>query len=59
MGKFVITSMLKFRDAQNDFKKHSNTEYHLLTTQRANNFLINFKKGCEKTVDVLFDKRKQ
>lgn len=62
MRKLVTVPMLKFKDVKNDFKKHSKTEYHLLsvqTVQRANDFLINFESGCEKTVDVLFDKHIQ
>jgi hypothetical protein len=51
--------MLKFKDAKDDFNKHSKTEYHLFTVQRANNFPINFGSGCEKTVDVLLDKHIQ
>lgn len=59
MGKLVTAPMLKFKDAKNDFNKHSKTEYHLLSVQRANDFLINFENGCEKTVDVLFNKHLQ
>jgi len=51
--------MLKFKDAKNDINKHAKTEYHLLSVQRENNFLINFESGFEKTADVLFDKHLQ
>ncbi|XP_060881672.1 zinc finger MYM-type protein 1-like [Metopolophium dirhodum] len=59
LGKLVTAPMLKFKNAKNDFNKHSKTEYHLLSVQRANDFLINFESGFEKTVDVLFDKHLQ
>lgn len=51
--------MVKFKDAINDFKNHQKTEYHLLSVQRANDFLINFESRNEKTVDLLIDQQKK
>jgi len=51
--------MVKFKDAINEFKNHEKKEYHLLSVQRANDFLINYESGGSKAVDVLLDKHKQ
>ena len=51
--------MVKFKDAINELKNHEKKEYHLLSAQRANNFLINYESGGSKAVDVLIDKHKQ
>lgn len=59
MGKLVTEPMVKFKDAINEFKNHEKKEYHLLSVQRANDFLINYESGGSKTVDVLLDKHKQ
>lgn len=59
MGKLVTEPMVKFKDAINEFKNHEKKEYHLLSVQRANDFLINYESGGSKAVDVLLDKHKQ
>jgi hypothetical protein len=50
---------MKFKDVINEFKNHEKKEYHLLSVQRANDFLINYESGGSKAVDILLDKRKQ
>ncbi|KAL4108237.1 hypothetical protein QTP88_018472 [Uroleucon formosanum] len=59
LGKLVTEPMVKFKDAINEFKNHEKKEYHLMSVQRANDFLINFENDGSKAVDVLIDKRKQ
>ncbi|KAL4154106.1 hypothetical protein QTP88_001939 [Uroleucon formosanum] len=59
LGKLVTEPMVKFKDAINEFKNHEKKEYHLMSVQRANYFLINFENDGSKAVDVLIDKRKQ
>lgn len=59
MGKLVTEPMVKFKDAINEFKNHEKKEYHLLSVQRANDFLINYERGGSKAVDVLLDKHKK
>ncbi|KAF0713597.1 52 kDa repressor of the inhibitor of the protein kinase-like [Aphis craccivora] len=59
LGKLVTEPMVKFKDAINEFKNHEKKEYHLLSVQRANDFLINYESGGSKAVDVLLDKHKK
>ncbi|KAL5246021.1 hypothetical protein ACI65C_013429 [Semiaphis heraclei] len=46
LGKLVTEPMVKFKDAINEFKNHEKKEYHLLSVQRANDFLINYESGA-------------
>ena len=49
--------MVKFKNAVNKFKNHKKKKYHLVSVQKANDFLINFESGGNKAVDILIDKQ--
>lgn len=49
--------MVKYKHCLTDLKNHAKTEYHLLSAQRANDFLHNYETGNEKAVNVLLDNR--
>jgi len=51
--------MVKYKDALKELQNHQNNDYHRLSTQRANDFLINFENTNNKSVNVLLDKHKQ
>lgn len=51
--------MLKFKNAKNDFERHSKTEYYLLSTLRIDDFLINVESEREKNIYVLLNEHKQ
>ncbi|KAL5237556.1 hypothetical protein ACI65C_004966 [Semiaphis heraclei] len=57
LGKLVKIPMVKYKHCLTDLKNHAKTEYHLLSAQRANDFLHNYKTGNEKAVNVLLDNR--
>ncbi|XP_050063160.1 zinc finger MYM-type protein 1-like [Aphis gossypii] len=57
LGKLVKIPMVKYKHCLTDLKNHAKTEYHLLSAQRANDFLHNYETGNEKAVNVLLDNR--
>ncbi|KAF0724972.1 zinc finger MYM-type protein 1-like [Aphis craccivora] len=55
LGKLVKIPMVKYKHCLTDLKNHAKTDYHLLSAQRANDFLHNYETGNQKSVNVLLD----
>jgi hypothetical protein len=51
--------MVKYKDALEELQNPQKNDYHCLSTQSANDFLINFENTNNKSVNVLLDKHKQ
>lgn len=50
--------MVKYKKSLEEFQNQENYNYHKLSTQRANDFLINFIGVGSNSVDTLLDKNK-
>jgi len=48
--------MVKFKGPLKEFQKHQTNDYHLLSAQRANDFLVNFNNSNSVSVDVMLNK---
>lgn len=48
--------MVKFKEPLKEFHKHQTNEYHLLSAQRANYFLVKFNNSNSVSVDVMLNK---
>lgn len=48
--------MVKFKEPLKEIQKHQTNDYHLLSAQRANDFLVNLNNSNSVSVDVMLNK---
>jgi len=51
--------MTKYKNAMADLDEHSKTNYHMISSQRAKDFLKNYENGDQTAVNVLLSNQKR
>jgi hypothetical protein len=51
--------MTKYKNAMADLNEHSKSNYHMISSQRAKDFLTNYENGDETAINVLLSNQKR
>uniref|UniRef100_A0A2S2R8Z8 TTF-type domain-containing protein n=1 Tax=Sipha flava TaxID=143950 RepID=A0A2S2R8Z8_9HEMI len=58
LNNLVREPMTKYKNAMADLNEHSKTNYHMISSQRAKDFLKNYENGDQTAVNVLLSNQK-